>query len=300
MDRHLALATLLLISASAAAQSVAPNAASAPLCAPDLPLPEVAARAADASAPPVEVRRAWALGDDAVARRCGLRALAATRDADLVAATVRALVRREARDDAWMFARWAAWAAGGPDAAASATFAPLLDVFRSDPAVSRAAGDDAVRLRGEIESVGARDALVAALVPDGPPQTIDAVIHALARQGDARARDDIGRLGHAEADALATNPTYEQARRIGAAAFYLLALGAGTRDDGLRLLGRLSPADQADAGAWAVQTLCERAVRRPAEAITATAARAALVEALDQRGIGWATLTRGTFTCPAR
>lgn len=217
-----------------------------------------------------------------------------------MAATVSALASREARDDAWMLARWAAWAAGGPDSAASATFAPLLDAFRTDAAVSRAAGDDAVRLLGEIESAAARDALVAALVPERPPQTIDAVIHALARQGDARARDGISRLGHAEADGLSTNPTYEQARRIGAAAFYLLALGADTRDAGLSLLGRLSPADQADAGAWAVQTLCERAVRRPVEATTATAARTALVEALDQRGIGWAALTRGTFTCPVR
>ena len=107
-------------------------------------------------------------------------------------------------------------------------------------------------------------------------------------------------LGHAEADGLATNATYEQARRIGAAAFYLLALGPDTRDDGLRLLTRLSPADQADAAAWAMQTLCERAVRRPADAPTITAARADLAASLAQRDIAWTSLTRGTFVCPER
>lgn len=281
------------------AQPVAPAPASAPLCAPDLPMPEVATRATATGAPTADVLRTWARGADAAARRCGLRALAATRDREVAAATMTALRRPEARDDAWLFARWAAWAAGGPDAAASAAFAPLVEVL-ADPAVATATDDDGVRLLGEIAAPSALSALGAIAAQDRPDHRVDAAIHALARQGDAAPRVRIAALGHAEADGLVTNATYEQARRIGAAAFYLLALGADTRDDGLRLLTRLAPSDQADAAAWAVQTLCERAVRRPADAASLTASRTALIDTLDQRGIAWSALPRGTFACPVR
>lgn len=293
----LALLTLLA-AAPATAQPAAPAHASAAICAPDMPMPEVAARAAATDAPAIVTRRAWATSDDRAARRCGLRALAATRDRALVPAIDAALARPEARDDAWMLARWAAWAAGGPDADASAAFAPLLDRL-AQPAIAEAADDDGVRLLGEIEAPAAVARLRALVAQDRPDHRVDAAIFALARQGDAAVREHVAALGHAEADGLVTNATYEQARRIGAAAFYLLALGVDTRDDGMRLLTRLAPSDQADAAAWAVQTLCERGVRHPAEAAAVTSTRAALVEALDARGIAWATLTRGTFTCPA-
>lgn len=292
----LALIALLAAAPALAQPSLSP--ANAPLCAPDLPMSEVAARAAAADAPSADTRRAWAGGDDRAARRCGLRALAATRDRALIPALETALRRPDARDDAWMLARWAAWAAGGPDGSASAAFAPLVDVL-ADPAIGEAADDDGVRLLGEIAAPAALTRLRALAALDRPDHRVDAAIHGLARQGDATMRERIATLGHAEADGLVTNATYEQARRIGAAAFYLLALGVDTRDDGLRLLTRLAPSDQSDAGAWAVQTLCERAVRRPAEAAAATAARTALIEALDARALAWRPQSRGTFTCPA-
>lgn len=294
-----ALLALLAAAAPAPAQPAVPAPAAVSLCAPDLPMPEVAARASAADAPAAETRRAWATSDDGATRRCGLRALAATRDRALVAALEAALARPEARDDAWMLARWAAFAAGGPDADASAAFAPLVDVL-AQPAVAEAADDDGVRLLGEIASPAAVARLRTLVALDRPDHRVDAAIHGLARQGEASMRDRIAALGHADADGLVTNATYEQARRIGVAAFYLLALGADTRDDGMRLLTRLAPADQADAAAWAVQTLCERGVRRPAEAATIATTRAALIEALDARGIAWASLTRGAFACPAR
>ena len=253
----------------------------AAVCAPDLTMPAVAERAVAANAPSTAALRRWAEHGDAAARRCGLRALAALRTHDASPLYAAALERDDGR------------------AEVSAGFAPLVDVL-ANGAVAAAAGDDGVRLLGEIASPLAIATLRAIVATDRPDHRVDAAIHALARQGDASVRARISALGHAEADGLATNATYEQARRIGAAAFYLLALGVDTRDDGLRLLSRLSPADQADAGAWAVQTLCERAIRRPAEAAAATAAYTVLVDALDQRGIDWAPLTRGTFMCPTR
>ncbi len=295
---YLAGAGTLAASAQAIAdRGVTP--AAAVVCAPDLSMSEVAAQAVGPDAPSAAQLRQWASADDPGARRCGLRALAALRAPDSAPVFAAALVRTDARDDAWRVARWATWAAGGPDLEISATFAPLVDIV-VDPAIAAGADDDGVRLLGEIASTRAIATLRAIVATDRPDHRVDAAIHALARQGDASVRARIAALGHAEADGLATNATYEQARRIGAAAFYLLALGGDTRDEGLRLLSRLSPADQADAAAWAMQTLCERAIRRPADAAATMAARSALVEALDQRGIAWTPLTRGTFTCPAR
>ena len=273
--------------------------ATAVVCAPDLSMPDVAAQAMEPDAPSAVRLRQWATADDPAARRCGLRALAAMRLRDSAPMFAAALVRTDARDEAWRVARWATWAAGGPDLEISATFAPLVDVV-ADPAIAAAVDDDGVRLLGEIASTRAIDTLRAVVATDRPDHRVDAAIHALARQGDASVRARISTLGHAEADGLATNATYEQARRIGAAAFYLLALGGETRDEGLRLLSRLSPADQADAAAWAMQTLCERAVRRPGDAPALTAARADLAATLAQRDIAWTSLTRGTFACPAR
>ena len=273
--------------------------ATAVVCATDLSMPDVAAQAIALDAPSAARLRQWASADDPAARRCGLRALAALRARDGTAVFAAALVRTDMRDEAWRVARWAAWAAGGPDLEFGATFAPLVDVV-AEPAIAAAVDDDGVRLLGEIASTRAIDTLRAIVATDRPDHRVDAAIHALARQGDASVRARISTLGHAEADGLATNATYEQARRIGAAAFYLLALGPDTRDDGLRLLTRLSPADQADAAAWAMQTLCERAVRRPADAPTITAARADLAASLAQRDIAWTSLTRGTFVCPER
>lgn len=123
-------------------------------------------------------------------------------------------------------------------------------------------------------------------------------MQALARQGDPRARARITTLGQTVVNGLGGNAMFEEARRIHAAAFYLLSLGPGTHDAGLAMLTRLSPADQADAAAWAVQTLCERGVRRPTERAAAMDARAALVEALAGRGIRWDAVTRGMFPCP--
>ncbi len=305
--RRMATCAMWLVMAGSApapalAQAVPARLAAPPeaaVCAPDLTMPAVAERAAAGDAPSNARLRQWASADDPATRRCGLRALAALRARDASPLFATALERDEGRDDAWMIARWATWVAGGPDTEVSAAFVPLVDVLANE-AVATAAGDDGVRLLGEIASPRAVAMLRAIVATDRPDHRVDAAVHALARQGDPGVRPRVTALGRAEADGLATNATYEQARRIGAAAFYLLALGVDTRDEGLGLLSRLSPADQADAGAWAVQTLCERAARRPDAAAATMAARAALVEALDHRGIAWATLTRGAFTCPTR
>ena len=268
-------------------------------CAPDRPLRELAALLGPPDTNPGATLQAMAALPDGPTRRCGLRGLAAIRDPRAPSLLVEAFVSSAWREDLYLVARWAAFAAGGPDAGTSGAFAPLVEAA-TDPSLVAAAGDDLVLLLGEIETPSARDALLTFLTPGGRPATLDAAVHALARQGEPRARDNIASLAQTVMDGLGGNATLEEARRLGAAAFYMLALGADSRDDGLRLLTRLSPADQADAGAWAAQTLCERGVRRPADAPTLSAVRAGLVEALDARGIGWASITRGTFPCPAR
>lgn len=230
---------------------------------------------------------------DRTLRWCGLRGLAALRDAAVVPA-VRAAWRDD-RDEAWRIARWAAFAAGGPDPAASATFAPLVEDLGD--ATLAAAGDDGLRLLGEIDTATARARL--ARVLDAPPSdaALDAAIHALARQGEVRVRSRVAAIG---SDAVATrsgNTTYEQARRMGAVAFYQLALGPDTLADGLAMLRQLAQRDQEDTAAWAVQTLCERAVRRPAEAEVTDRTRQAVVAEFARVGVRWDHLSRGMFPC---
>lgn len=262
----------------------------------DTPLPRLALLLESAGPGARGALREMATSTDVPTRWCGLRGLAALRDEALPVAVLEAW--RWRREDAYLPARWAAHAAGGPDAAASATFQPLV-VALADTALAAAAGDDGVRLLGEIDTSDARDALIAVVARDDAPATVDAAIQALARQGDARARTRVSALGQTVVNGLGGNAMFEEARRIHAASVYLMALGADTRDAGLAMLTRLSPADQADAAAWGVQTLCERAVRRPADRAALTAARTALIDALSARGIRWDSVTRGTFPCPA-
>jgi hypothetical protein len=128
---------------------------------------------------------------------------------------------------------------------------------------------------------------------------IDAAIHALARQREPRARARVAAIGAEMANGLATNATYEQARRLGAVSFYLLVLAPDTEREGIAHLARLSPGDQADTVAWAAQTLCEHGVRRPDAHAASEALRAAVVSAAATAGIAWQGLARGTFVCPA-
>ena len=227
--------------------------------------------------------------------RCGLAALAAVRDPRVVPLLVRVIAGAPADPDVWRLVRWAAFVAGGPEPAQAAAFVPLLSALDS-PAARRAAGDDRVRLLGELDDPQARDRLVASLDETLPDGTIDAAIHALARQREPRARTRVVALGADVANGLAGNATYEQARRLGAVAFYLLALAPDTQRDGLAHLARLSPQDQADTVAWAAQTLCEAGVRHPDARAAVHALRASLLGAAPA-GVAWSGLERGTFTC---
>ena len=210
--------------------------------------------------------------------RCGLAALAAVRDPRVVPLLVRVIAEAPADPDVWRLVRWAAFVAGGPEPALAAPFVPLLSALDS-PAARRAAGDDRVRLLGELDDPQARDRLVASLDETLPDGTVDAAIHALARQREPRARARVVALG-AE----------------GAVAFYLLALAPDTQRDGLAHLARLSPQDQADTVAWAAQTLCEAGVRHPDARAAVHALRASLLGAAPA-GVAWSGLERGTFTC---
>ena len=193
---------------------------------------------------------------------CGVAGLAALRDRRVVPAVQAALAKPAFRDDAYRFARWAAYVAGGPEADLGAAFLPLVTTLE-DPTVWKAAGDDAVRLLGEIDHPAARARMVAEFGRPQPDATLDALIHALARQGEPSVHARVVSLGQEAVASRSGNLTYEQARRIAAVSFYLLARGPDTRPAGLEMLRHLTPADQADTAAWAVQTWC-RACGTPA------------------------------------
>ncbi len=235
-----------------------------------------------------------ATGDTA----CGLAGLAAVRDPRVVPRLVTAIQAAPADADVWRLLRWAAFVAGGPDPDLGAPLQALIPAFEA-PAARAAAGDDWARLLGELAAPAAREQLLAELERPLPDSAIDAVVHALARQREPRPRARVAALGAEVASGLAGNATYEQARRLGAAAFYLLALGPETRAEGMALLAKMSPQDQADTAAWASQTLCEQAVRRPDTADAALALRKTLGDAFAAAGVRSDHLTRGAFTCPA-
>lgn len=233
-------------------------------------------------------------GAGAAEADCGLAGLAAVRDPRVVPLLAAAIAAAPADPDVWRRVRWAAFVAGGPDPAIGMPFGPLVAALET-PAARAAAGDDRLRLLGELDRAEARDRLVATLDEPLPEAAIDAAIHALARQRDRRARPRVLALGADVASGLAGNATYEQARRLGAVAFYLLALSAETQPDGFAHLARLSPQDRADTVAWTVQTLCEHGVRFPDARATTQALRAAVVSAAAT--LMWDGLVRGTFAC---
>ncbi|MBP7778672.1 MAG: hypothetical protein KA371_16275 [Acidobacteria bacterium] len=228
---------------------------------------------------------------------CGLAGLAAVRDPRVVPLLVAAIQAAPADAEVWRLVRWAAFLAGGPDPALGAGLAALIATFEL-PAARAAAGDDVLRLLGELDVPAARARLVAEFDRPLADGAIDAAIHALARQREPRPRARVAALGAELAAGLAGNATYEQARRLGAVAFYQLVLGLDTRADGLSMLARLAPEDRADTAAWAMQTLCEQGVRRPDSRESATAVRASLGDALSSAGVRWDHLARGAFLCP--
>jgi hypothetical protein len=227
---------------------------------------------------------------------CGVAALSALRDPRAVPPLLAATRAAAFKDQTFRLVRWAAFLAGGPDATLGRALLPLVAAL-DDAAFRSAAGDDGVRLLGEIDDDAARDRLMMEFDRPGSDAGLDAAIHALARQGEPRARDKVAAVGR---DAVATrsgNTTHEQARRMGAVAFYQLALGPNTVGDGLAMLRQLAQRDQEDTAAWAVQTLCERAVRRPADRDAADRQRQAVATELERVGVAWAHLTRGAFAC---
>jgi hypothetical protein len=277
--------------------------------------PGVPARASLCAAvdkPPADVARALEpLGDTArtallalatsstlADAACGVSGLAALRDRRVVEPVRAALKNPAFRDDAYRFARWAAYVAGGPEPDLGVAVQPLVEVL-ADPAVWKAAGADAIRLLGEIDHPSARDRLAAELNQAHPDTTLDALIHALARQGEPRVHARVVALGQEGVAGRSGNLTYEQASRIGSASFYLLAVGPDTRTAGLELLRQMAPDYQADTAAWAAQTWCERAARRPAERDAALAQHERLAAEFDGMNIRWRELVRGSFPCPA-
>lgn len=226
---------------------------------------------------------------------CGIAGLSALGDRRVIPLLVGALRNPAFREEAYRLARWAAFLAGGPDADLGAAMLPIVDAF-NDPAIRDAAGDDAIGLLGEVDHPAARDRLLVEFTQAPSDATLDAVVHALARQGDPRARAPIAALGVEAERAKSGNATPEQARRLGEVAFYQLALGPETLGDGLATLGTIAARDQEWTAAWAVHTLCARAVRRPAERAAIEAHRLALVEDLGRRGVSWSG-AKGPFGC---
>lgn len=226
---------------------------------------------------------------------CGIAGLSAVGDRRAIPHIAAALRNPSLGDDAYRIARWAAYLAGGPDPDLGAAFADVVGAF-DDRAVWTATGIDGLYLLGEIDHAEARSRLVAELERPQADPALDALVHALARQGEPRVRARIDTLGVEALRAKSGNATPEQASRLGEVAFYQLALGSETLADGLSTLGTVAARDQQAMAAWAVHTLCARALRRPAERSAVDQYRASLVAALDQRGVAWQAL-KGPVGC---
>jgi hypothetical protein len=226
---------------------------------------------------------------------CGVAGLASLRDRRAIPLMEKALRNPGMRENARLLARWAAYLAGGPDPDLGAAMLTVVEAI-TERAVWNAAGLDAIWLLGEVDHPAARDRLLLDLDQPSSDASLDAAIHALARHGDARARGRIAAVGLQAAREKSGNATPEQARRLGAVAFYQLALGPETIAEGMATLGTIATRDQDDAAAWAVHTLCERSVRRPDARAAIDAHRLALVEEIDRLGISWHE-TRGNFGC---
>jgi hypothetical protein len=288
-------AALAALTVAVVAQSPTPG--RAVLCAPVDQPPAEAARTLESLGEAARAALLKLAGSSAAAdATCGVAGLAALRDRRVLPPLQAALANPAFHDDAYRFARWAAHVAGGPEADLGAAFLPLVKALE-DPAVWKAAGDDATRLLGEIDHPAARARLVAEFARPQTDATIDALIHALARQGEPSVHARIVALGQEAVGSRSGNLTYEQARRIGAVSFYLLVGAPATRVAGLEMLRQLTPGDQADVAAWTAQTWCERAARRPVERDAAERARASLAAEFDGMNIRWSQLVRGDFTC---
>jgi hypothetical protein len=232
---------------------------------------------------------------DAGQVRCGLAGLAALGDARAVPALALALARPDLRDRTHLVARWAAFLAGGPDPGLGAAMSPVITALE-DAATWEAAGLDGILLLGEIDHPAARDRLLRELDAARDDAALDTVVHALARQGDARPAARLAVLGDEAARAKSGNATPEQARRLGEVAFYQMALAVESVDAGLATLDTIALRDQEWSAAWAVHTLCARAVRRPEQQATIDAHRQALAAELDRRGVTWRA-PQGPFGC---
>jgi hypothetical protein len=217
---------------------------------------------------------------------CGIAGLSAVGDRRVIPHIAAALRNVSLRDEAYRIARWASYLAGGPDPDLGAAFTDVVGAF-DDRAVWTAAGIDGLYLLGEIDHSDARSRLVAELERPQADPALDALVHALARQGEPRVRARIDTLGVEALRARSGNATPEQASRLGEVAFYQLALGSETLADGLSMLGTIAARDQQATAAWAVHTLCARALRRPDQRPAVDQHRASLVAALDQRGVAW-------------
>ena len=226
---------------------------------------------------------------------CGIAGLAALGDRRVISPLASALENPTLRPAAYKLARWAAYLAGGPEPDLGAAMLRVVEAV-SDQATWDATGIDAIWLLGEVDHPAARDRLLTELRLPLSPEALDAVVHGLARQGDPRARTAIATLGVEAARAKSGNATPEQARRLGEVAFYQLALGPDALAEGLVTLGTMAARDQESAAAWAVQTLCARAVRRPAARAPIEAHQQALVGELDRLGISWQA-SKGPLGC---
>jgi hypothetical protein len=237
-----------------------------------------------------------AQSSDKPEKLCGIAGLTALADRRVISHLVAALRDPGLRDQAYQLARWAAYMAGGPDTDLGSVMLEVVEAV-SDQDVWDAAGVDAIFLLGEVDHPAARDRLLTELRLPLDGAKLDAVIHGLARHGDPRALAAVTRLGVEAGQAKSGNATPEQARRIGEVAFYQLALGPDSLADGLATLQSIARRDQDWTAAWAVHTLCARALRRPRQRDTLEAYRLTLVDELERRNVSWQE-PKGTFGCP--
>lgn len=192
---------------------------------------------------------------------------------------------------------WATQYAARPDPNRGTAMLPVLDAVLA-PERWASTGLDGVRFLGSVDQPRAREALLRELEKSGDAERIDTVVAALAQQGEAGAKDRVEPLLRTAVARGTVGLSSAEIRRLNASLYYFLAGGSELIEHGAKALGAVPAAFRVAPSFMALQTLCERATRRPDQKATIFEHRRILVATLDDLDVSWrGRAPQGNFPC---
>lgn len=192
---------------------------------------------------------------------------------------------------------WATQYAARPDPNRGTAMLPMLDAVLA-PERWASTGLDGVRFLGSVDQPRAREALLRELEKPGDAERIDTVVAALAQQGEAGAKDRVEPLLRTAVARGTVGLSSAETRRLNASLYYFLAGGSELIEHGARALGAVPAAFRLAPSFMALQTLCERATRRPSQKTAIFEHRKTLVATLDDLDVRWrGRAPQGNFPC---